>query len=197
MAIRSIAMTNSTRFAVVLVALLGNPWAAWTALGQNTETAELTAASALEKARQALAAFSSIQYEFRAEMIGPGKQSNQSKRSEWGRFEYADGKSRSEFVIDADDFKSNRTLPLTAKTTKFWMRTGPLLRSLLTIRIPMARFSPLCFRLLIGGWFRPAKPNSPGSTWRRFALQTFGLQPNRQPFWWMAAAKWTGIPAPS
>jgi hypothetical protein len=112
---RSIAMTNLARLTVVVVAVLGNPWASWTAFGQNTETAELTATSALEKARQALGAFSSIQYEFRTESIGPGRQSNQIKRTERGRFEYADGKSRSEYAIDSDDFQSSAIIAFDGK----------------------------------------------------------------------------------
>jgi hypothetical protein len=100
-------MTNLVRLTVVMISILGVAGASLTALGQTTETTEVTAQSAIEKALQALAAFSSIEYEFRTESIGPGKQSNQSRRTEWGRFEYADGKSRSEFAIDSDDYKTS------------------------------------------------------------------------------------------
>src|SRR6266446_4777750 len=100
-------MTNLVRFTVLLFAVLGFSGVSLAAFGQNTGAEEITAASALEKARQSLAAFSSIEYEFRTERIGPGKQSNQSRRTEWGRFEYADGKSRSEYTIDSDDYKTS------------------------------------------------------------------------------------------
>ncbi len=56
-------MTNLVGFTVVLVAVLGNPGASWTAFGQNTETAAVTATSALENGRPALVAFSSIEYD--------------------------------------------------------------------------------------------------------------------------------------
>jgi hypothetical protein len=108
-------MTNPARFTVVLVAVLGSPCPLQNAFGQNTEKAELTAAAVLEKARQAFAAFSSIEYEFRIEGTWPRPASNESKRSEWGRFEYADGKSRSEFVINSDDYNTSGTIAFDGK----------------------------------------------------------------------------------
>jgi hypothetical protein len=124
-------MMNRARVTVVLLAVLAHSWTFLTALGQQGEPEALTAASVLEKARQTFSAFSSIEYEFRRESIGPGKQSNQSRRTEWGRFEYADGKSRSEFAIDSDDFRESGILAFDGKDYQIVRenRFPPLIRA--------------------------------------------------------------------
>src|SRR5439155_7163478 len=96
---------------ICLVALLAGVVAFETtkrvAMGQQaTGKNEQSASNVLDKARQTLAAYSSIEYQFRSEGFGPGKQSNKSKRVETGEFAYADGKFYSEFTIDLDDYKN-------------------------------------------------------------------------------------------
>jgi hypothetical protein len=68
---------------------------------------ELTAREVLDKVRQTLAAYSSIEYQFRVERVGPGRQSNVTKFIESGEFAYADSKFCSEFVTDSDDYKGH------------------------------------------------------------------------------------------
>jgi len=141
-------MTNLVRFSVAVVAVLGVTTASLPAFGQNTEATEVTATSALEKARQALAAFSSIEYEFRRESVGPGKQTNQSRRSERGRFEYADGKSRSEYAIDADDYKMSGIIAFDGKNYQLKDESRPILSIRADEMHPYVVVQPVMFPFL-------------------------------------------------
>lgn len=132
-------------FILLLAAALSDCSPSSTAYGQAPDPAVLTASSALESARLTLSAFTSIQYEFRSESVGPGKQSNQSKRVEIGRFEYDNGKFRSEYTIDSDDYKTSGISTFDGKAYQLKRDDIPRVSVLADYRVPYHITQPIMY----------------------------------------------------